>query len=82
MKKNEEGIKVIFLGEIFVGKTSLIKISIGKKFNEKEAPSLSANYVPKKFKFNKKTYTFNLWDTAGDEKFHSLTKLFFMIQKL
>ena len=43
MKKNDEGIKVIFLGEIFVGKTSLIKISIGKKFNEKESPSLSAN---------------------------------------
>ena len=35
MKKNDEGIKVIFLGEIFVGKTSLIKISIDKKFNEK-----------------------------------------------
>ena len=76
MEKNDDGIKVILLGETSVGKTSLIKVSIDKHFKSLEEVTLSFNYSVKKFNYNGKEYTFNLWDTIGQEKYRSLTKMF------
>ena len=74
---NESGIKVILLGESFVGKTSLINISTGEKFSNTENTTFNANYRPRKFKYKEEQYIFNLWDTIGQEKDRSLTKMFF-----
>ena len=76
MSENDK-IKVILVGDAFVGKTSLIKVSIGEKFNVAQPATLSASYIPKIFNYNEKQYTFNLWDTSGQEKYKTLTKLFF-----
>ena len=76
MEKNDDEIKVILLGETSVGKTSLIKVSIDKHFKSLEEVTLSFNYSVKKFNYNGKEYTFNLWDTIGQEKYRSLTKMF------
>ncbi len=73
----DNGNKVIFLGESNVGKTNLIKISIGKKFEAHSLTTWSASYVPKEIDYNNQKYTFNLWDTIGQEKYRSLTKIFF-----
>ena len=69
--------KVIFLGEASVGKTNLIKISIGKPFDPHSLSTWTSSYVPKEILFNNRNYIFNLWDTIGQEKYRSLTKLFF-----
>ena len=74
---NESGIKVILLGESFVGKTSLINISTGEKFSNTENTTFNANYRHRKFKYKEEQYIFNLWDTIGQEKYRSLTKMFF-----
>ena len=82
MSEEESGIKVILLGESSVGKTCLIKVAIGKKFNSSELTTYSANYSIKKFNYNGKEYTFNLWDTIGQEKYRALTKMFFKDSKI
>ena len=82
MSEEESGIKVILLGESSVGKTSLIKVAIGKKFNSNELTTYSASYSIKKFNYNGKEYTFNLWDTIGQEKYRALTKMFFKDSKI
>ena len=82
MSEEDIGIKVILLGESSVGKTSLIKVSIGKKFNASELTTYSANYSVKKFNYNGKEYNFNLWDTIGQEKYRALTKMFFKDTKI
>ena len=74
--------KVIFLGEAGVGKTSLLKVSIGETFNEVYSSSISLSFNPKEILYNNKKYIFNLWDTIGQEKYKSLTKIFYKKSKL
>ena len=74
---DENGNKVIFLGESFVGKTNLIKISLGKKFDPQSLSTWATSSSPREFVYNKQKYIFNLWDTIGQEKYRALTKIFF-----
>ena len=87
MYPNEEdeesnGIKIILVGEPGTGKTSLINVSIGQEFNEKSTSTLSSTFVPKIIKKNGKDYKVNIWDTAGQEKYRSLTKIFVKDSKI
>ena len=81
--ENEEiTLKVILLGESGVGKTSLINASIGLDFDEKLSPTFSSSFVVKNFIKNNKKYILNIWDTAGQEMYRSLTKLFIKNAKI
>ena len=82
MTDEENGIKVILLGETYVGKTSLIKAALGQKFDASELTTFTSSYSVKKFKYNGQEYVFNLWDTIGQEKYRSLTKMFFKDSKI
>ena len=70
-------VKAILIGDVFVGKTSLINVSIGMQFNPKEKATISSTFVQKKMTIDSKEYRINLWDTAGQERLKSLAKLFF-----
>ena len=76
-EENENGNKVIFLGESNVGKTNLMRISVGKPFEPHSMSTWSVSYLPKNYNYNNQTYIFNLWDTIGQETYRSLTKIFF-----
>ena len=79
---DDQGIKIVLIGECGVGKTNLIQVSIGKKFDSITPSSSSCSYVEKDFIFHNKKYKFHLWDTAGQEKFRSLNKLFMKDAKI
>ena len=79
---NEEEIKVILVGEPGTGKTSLINVSIGENFEKIMVSTSASSFVPKKVKRNGKVYVLNIWDTAGQEKFRSMTKLFIKNSKI
>ena len=82
-KGEEQEIKIILVGEPFTGKTSLINTAIGLKFIEnKELSTAAANFVNKEFQIDGKTYITSLWDTIGQEKFRSLTKIFIKDSKI
>ena len=77
-KNNDEiEAKAILLGDTGVGKTSLIKVTIGEKVEENEISTLTPSYIQKYYNIDKIKYAINLWDTAGQEKYRSLSKLFF-----
>ena len=86
MDEDNEGentrIKVILVGDPGVGKTNLINVAAGLKFNEEEATTLRASFLEKNLKINGKNYKLNLWDTIGQEKLRNLTKLFFDNSKI
>jgi small GTP-binding protein len=73
-----EEIKAILVGDSGVGKTNLINTSVGIPFVEGRRPTISGSFVSKKIKANNdKEFIVNLWDTAGQETYRDVTKLFF-----
>ena len=69
-------IKDILLGNSGVGKTNLINTCVGMEFDHGTVPTTSGAFVQKNIKIDDKEYIINLWDTAGQEKYRSLTKIF------
>ena len=78
----EEVIKIVLLGESGVGKTNLINVSIGKEFQQNSDSSLSSSFVSSDYKVGNKVYTYVLWDTAGQESYRSLNKIFIKNTKI
>ena len=72
-------IKVVILGESGVGKTSIISRFINDTFDEELVTTTGASYVSKSMKFSDKNQVLNfeIWDTAGQEKYRSLTQIFY-----
>ena len=79
-----EAIKVVLLGESGVGKTSIITQYTAKKFNARVATSVSAQFTTKVLDFPEfeKSIKFDIWDTVGQEKYRSLTKIFYRDAKV
>ena len=74
--QREGTIKAILLGESMVGKTALIKRIISNTFEETISTNgPSSNDVD--IEINGNTLKLTLWDTAGQEKFRSLNKLYY-----
>ena len=81
MKKKEE-IKLIILGDTGVGKTSIINRYIENKFTDNIPSTIGSNYIGKNLKRGDKQYVLNIWDTTGQEKYRSVTKLFVQEAKI
>ena len=77
-------VKVVLLGESGVGQTSIINQFISKKFNPKMSTSVSAQFTSKIMEFpeQNRTLRFDIWDTVGQEKYRSLTKIFYKDAKI
>ena len=69
--------KVVLIGESGVGKTSIIHYFIYKTFDNSIHSTTSVSFVSKEINCNGKKITFDIWDTAGQEKYRSLTKIFY-----
>ena len=75
-------VKIIMIGSLNVGKTTLItQYSIGET-SIKTQNRENASYVSKIKKINGFKFKIRLWDTAGQEKYKSLTKLFIKDAKI
>ena len=79
---SDEEIKVILIGESGTGKTSLINATMGLKFKDTVESTTTNSFSSKTVTINNKEYVLNLWDTIGQEKFRSLTKIFIKDSKI
>ena len=84
MNSDPEPVKVVLLGESSVGKTSIINQYTTKKFNPRCITSVSAQFITKILNFPEfeKSIKFDIWDTVGQEKYRSLTKIFYRDAKV
>ena len=81
-EKNENliSVKVVLVGDSGVGKTSIIKQFTDNKFEpDNTSPSIASQYSTKLIDIEEtgKKIKFDLWDTAGQEVYRSLAKIFY-----
>ena len=69
--KNDDSIKIIFLGNNGVGKTSMIKAIKGLEINKEYESTSNICTYPMTLTRNEKKYNINIIDTNGDITFHS-----------
>ena len=77
-----EAVKTVLVGESGVGKTSIISRFITDSFDPEVLSSSSAQFISKTIKLEETTIKFDIWDTAGQEKFRSLAKIFYKDAKI
>ncbi len=82
IEDNFHKLKVILVGMSGSGKTSLINILMGEKFKSIELTTSAPSFAEKQVTLNDKIYKLEIWDTAGQEKFYSLTKIFIKESKI
>lgn len=73
---SSKGIKIVLVGEAGVGKTNLIRVAMGQEFVQNMNSTLTSSFYEDQLEYNDKKYLFCLWDTAGQEQFRSLNKIF------
>ncbi len=73
----DERIQLIMVGESGVGKTSLIRRYTNNIFNTNHLETIGIEFFNKEERINDQIIQIKLWDTAGQEIFHSLTKNFY-----
>ena len=78
-QENSNSYKVVLVGESGVGKTSVTSYFLYNSFNESQTPTDTATFAQKLIEIKEinKTIEFDIWDTAGQEIYRSLTKLFY-----
>jgi small GTP-binding protein len=73
MKNNELTLKIIILGSTKVGKTCLINQYFNKEFNDNPISTIGIDLQSKYFKFDNDIVKINFIDTAGQERFDSIS---------
>jgi len=78
------GCKVVLVGESGVGKTCIISRFISGAFDFNVSSTNGASYASKNVQYDKlgKSLLLDVWDTAGQEKYRSLTKFFYKDAKV
>jgi len=77
-------IKVVLVGQSGVGKTCIINRFISSEFNSENPPTSGSSFASKTMYFDKydANIKFDIWDTAGQEAFKSVAKIFYKDAKI
>ena len=76
-EKNQ--INILLVGDTNTGKTSFVKRLIFNKYDLTFVASIGVDFELKKIKYKNKIYTIRFFDTAGQERFKSITKSYFRL---
>ena len=74
---DERPFKIIVIGEVFTGKTSLINLYCNKQFKAHYETTIGSSLHVKQIKSCGKEIKLQFWDTSGQERYQSLTKAFY-----
>ena len=79
MEKLKEKYNIMVIGDEKVGKSTLLERHFNKKFNSERKKTIGVEYFTKDYtpKQSNQTFSLKFWDTAGQEKFRSVTKNYY-----
>ncbi|KAJ3450899.1 ras-related protein rab-5c [Anaeramoeba flamelloides] len=69
--------KIVIIGESSVGKSSLLLRFHKNQFSNKCEPTIGASHVQKTINTFDKQFQLLIWDTAGQEQYHSLAPMYY-----
>ena len=69
--------KIVMVGDIGAGKTCLTTQFIRNQYSETTQPTIGASYMWKECLVAGQKVKFSVWDTAGQEQYHSLVPIYF-----
>ena len=67
-------VKIIVIGDQSVGKTNILNRYVKGEFSEEYAITIGMDFLSCNFELDDKIFILRLWDTAGSERFRSVTK--------
>ena len=78
-EEEQNRFKVVLIGESGVGKTCIINRFVKDIYEGNEVPTSSASLSSKEITIEEygKTVRFEIWDTAGQEQYRSVGKIFY-----
>lgn len=77
MSKNKLCYKIVVIGDITTGKTSYINKYVNNFFHQGYKSTIGADLYAKELFHNDMKISLQIWDTAGSERFHTLTSSFY-----
>ncbi|KAJ9190142.1 hypothetical protein P3X46_001370 [Hevea brasiliensis] len=69
--------KLVLLGDMGTGKTSLVLRFIKGQFFDNQEPTIGAAFFTQILSLAEATVKFDIWDTAGQERYHSLAPMYY-----
>ena len=69
--------KYIIIGDPSVGKSNLLMKFAHNKFTEEYQTTIGVEFGAKNIHLNDQTYRIQIWDTAGQENFRSITRAYY-----
>lgn len=70
-------IKLCLLGDAGVGKSSIVLRFVKDQYRESLESTIGASFMTKRITVGDQTYMFQIWDTAGQEKYRSLAPMYY-----
>eukprot|EP00826_Nyctotherus_ovalis_P054897 TRINITY_DN723_c0_g1_i15.p1 TRINITY_DN723_c0_g1~~TRINITY_DN723_c0_g1_i15.p1 ORF type:complete len:207 (+),score=77.79 TRINITY_DN723_c0_g1_i15:129-749(+) len=70
-------VKVVIIGDSNVGKTSLMQQYIQNTFSCQYKATIGAEFLSKEVLIDDQLVTMQIWDTAGQEKYQSVQRVFY-----
>jgi len=76
-KEDSKKISILLLGDSNVGKTSIFKKFFKNEFKGNYTSTIGVEFLTKEFQYKNKNYSIQFFDTAGQERFRSLTESYY-----
>ena len=70
-------LKFIIIGDSSVGKSNILSVYRDGTFIEKLQPSIGVEFIAKNIRINDTIFRLQIWDTAGQESFLSMTRVYY-----
>jgi len=77
MANKKVDLKCVLLGKAAVGKSCLVERFLHDRFTEMPISTVGAAFGAKPIKLAKRTVTLGIWDTAGGERYESMTRHYY-----
>ena len=72
-----DSIKIVLIGNSGVGKTCISQKFVNEKYTEQVGATIGASYFQKFITIDGKILKLDIWDTAGQEKYRAMGKMFY-----